>query len=179
MPKRVHAKRYAQAVFELARERMELERWGRELEELALLAGDPVVVTFLENPRIPFSQKSQLLTERLGGLSPLTLNLVFLLVSRRRISALGAIAREYQALLDHYQGIERAEVTTAVPAEGQILSKVAGDLSLLLEKKIILEPKVDPAVLGGVVVRVGGKLIDGSVRSRLAALKQNLARLGT
>ncbi len=84
------------------------------------------------------------------------------------------IAGEYQRLLDGYYGIEPAEVITAVPLDDKDIQKLTENLSALVGKKIVLKSEVDPGVIGGIVARVGGKLLDGSTRSKLAALRREL-----
>jgi F-type H+-transporting ATPase subunit delta len=85
------------------------------------------------------------------------------------------IADEYQRLLDSYRGIEQAEVTTAIELDDEDRRKLEERLELVVGKKVVLKPRVDPAVLGGIVARIGGKLLDGSTRSKLMALKKALA----
>jgi F-type H+-transporting ATPase subunit delta len=171
--RRAQAKRYAQAVFQIALEKGELDRWQSDLKRIASLQQDDVLVRLLENPKLPFSDKVRLLSERLD-INPLALNLVCLLVARGRLGLLGEIAEEYQRLLDSYRGIEPAEVITAVPLEDEDKRKLEEHLSDIAGKKVIIYPKVDPALVGGIVARFGGKLLDGSTRSRLEALKKDI-----
>lgn len=174
MARRAQAKRYAQAVFQIALEKGELDRWQSDLKRIAGLQQDDVLVRLLENPKLPFSDKVRLLSERLADINPLALNLVCLLVARGRLGLLGEIAEEYQRLLDSYRGIEPAEVITAVPLEDEDKRKLEEHLSDIAGKKVIIYPKVDPALVGGIVARFGGKLLDGSTRSRLEALKKDI-----
>lgn len=174
MARRAQAKRYAQAVFQIALEKGELDRWQSDLKRIASLQQDDVLVRLLENPKLPFSDKVRLLSERLADINPLALNLVCLLVARGRLGLLGEIAEEYQRLLDSYRGIEPAEVITAVPLEDEDKRKLEERLSDIAGKKVIIYPKVDPALVGGIVARFGGKLLDGSTRSRLEALKKEI-----
>jgi F-type H+-transporting ATPase subunit delta len=161
-------------VFQIALEKGELDRWQSDLKRIASLQQDDVLVRLLENPKLPFSDKVRLLSERLADINPLALNLVCLLVARGRLGLLGEIAEEYQRLLDSYRGIEPAEVITAVPLEDEDKRKLEERLSDIAGKKVIIYPKVDPALVGGIVARFGGKLLDGSTRSRLEALKKEI-----
>jgi F-type H+-transporting ATPase subunit delta len=88
---------------------------------------------------------------------------------------IGEIADEYQRLLDSYHGIERAEVTTAVALDDKEKQRLEEQLGVVVGKKVVLEPKVDSSLIGGIVARVGGKLLDGSTHSKLMALKNALA----
>jgi F-type H+-transporting ATPase subunit delta len=161
-------------VFQIALEKGEPDRWQSDLKKIASLEQDDVLVRLLESPKLPFSDKVRLLSERLADINPLVLNLVCLLVARGRLGLLGEIAEEYQRLLDSYRGIEPAEVITAVPLEDEDKRKLEERLSDIAGKKVIIYPKVDPALVGGIVARFGGKLLDGSTRSRLEALKKEI-----
>jgi F-type H+-transporting ATPase subunit delta len=86
------------------------------------------------------------------------------------------IAGEYRRLVDAYHGIQQAEVMTAVPIDDKDKEKLAERLGQIVSSKIVVTSQVDPAILGGVVARVGGKLLDGSTRTKLAALKRELAK---
>ncbi|MBM2832311.1 MAG: atpH [Dehalococcoidia bacterium] len=171
----VAAKRYARAVLELARESGELDKWRQELEKLSVLLQEPGLPALLRSPKLPFGHKKKVLDERLKGLSPLTLNLAGLLVLRGRLGLLNSLVKEYGRLVDAHYGIEHIEVTTAVPLGQSDLQQVSGRLAAALGKKVILESRVEPALLGGLVVRVGDHLIDGSVRKRLELLGKGLA----
>jgi F-type H+-transporting ATPase subunit delta len=106
------------------------------------------------------------------------MNLVRLLITRNGTGMLGEIAGEYQRLVDAYHGIQKAEVVTAVPIDDKDKEKLAENLGALVDSKIVVESRVDPEILGGVIARVGGKLLDGSTRSKLVALKRELVGAG-
>jgi F-type H+-transporting ATPase subunit delta len=174
MPKKAHARRYAQAIFEIALEKKELERWQADLQKTAGALAEPGFMAAMQSPKIRFEDKSRLITERLGDVGPLALNLVRLLIVRNGIGMVGEIAGEYQRLVDAYHGIQKAEVITAVPIDDRDKEKLAERLGALVDSKIVVESRVEPEILGGVIARVGGKLLDGSTRSKLAALKRDL-----
>jgi len=176
MARRVYAKRYSQAVFEIALERKELDRWQTDLRKIASLSEDATFIAFLESPRFHFDDKARLLSERLSDINPLALNLVYLLIARGRLSMVGDIADGYQRLLDGYRGIERAEITTAVPLDDEDKQRLEERLGAIVGKKAVLKPEVDSSVIGGIVARIGDKLLDGSTRSQLMALKKELQR---
>ena len=174
MAGKAHARRYAQAAFEIALEKKELERWQDDLEKVAGTLADAAFLAALESPKIGLEDKFRLLSERLKGISPLVLNLARLLVTRGSAGMAGDIAAEYRRLLDGHRGIAPADVITAVPLDDGDRKKLAASLGSLVGKKVTLHAEVDPEILGGVIARVGGKLLDGSTRSRLAALKREL-----
>ena len=178
MARKVYARRYSQAVFEIALERKELDRWQSDLKKIAILAEDAAFIAFLESPKFHFNDKTRLLSERLDGINPLALNLACLLVARGRLSMVGDIAEGYQRLLDSYHGIEQAEITTAVPVDEEDKLRLEEHLGTMVGKKVVLKPEVDSSLIGGIVARIGGKLLDGSTRSKLTALKRELASEG-
>lgn len=175
MARRYSARRYARAVFEIALEEKRLDQWRDGLDKIARLAADKTVASYLESPDIRFEDKAGLLSARLGDVEPLVLNLVYLLISRGRFGMLVDVIDEYQRLLDEYNNIERAEVTTAIKLDDDDKQRLAKRLGDIIGKKVILEGETDPDLIGGVVVRVGGKLLDGSTRGKLGALKRELS----
>jgi F-type H+-transporting ATPase subunit delta len=174
MARKAYARRYAQAVFEIALEKKELERWQSDLQKIVSVVSDAGFLAALESPGLKFDDKARLLSERLGDVNPLALNLVHLLITRAGTGMIRDIASEYQRLLDRYHGIEPAEVITAVPLDDKDIKKLTENLSDLVGKKVVLKSKVDPDVIGGIIARVGGKLLDGSTRSKLSALRREL-----
>ena len=174
MPKKVYGRRYAQAVFELARESNELERWQADLQKITDAVADKEFLAALESPKIKLADKTKFLNQRLQDINPLAMNLVHLLIARSGIGMIGDIAAEYQRLLDSHRGIEPAEVITAVPLDEKDKQKLTERLSAVVGKQVTLKADVDPEILGGIIARVGGKLLDGSTRSKLAALKREL-----
>lgn len=178
MAERVSAMRYAQAVFRIAGEEKKLDEWRQDLTAVTRLTRDIHIKTFLENPKIHLKDKRNILAGRLGGMNPQVLNLVYLLISKGRLALLQDITAEYELLVDRQQGIEQAEVVTAVPLSDQDELSLTQRLSKLVGKKVILKAKVDPGIVSGMVARVGDKLIDGSTRSKLSVLKKELSEGG-
>ena len=177
MARRASVKRYAQAVFEIALETKELDRWQSDLGNVAGITGEAELAAFLESPKFNFDDKARLLSERFKGMNPLALNLVLLLASKGGLGLAGGIADEYQRLLDKYRGIESAEVITAVPLSDEDRRKLAEDIGVIFGKRVVLKSEVNPELIGGIVVRVGGKLLDGSTQGKLLALKKELASM--
>ena len=175
MARRAYARRYAQAMFQIAVERAELDKWQSDLRKIAILGEDAAFTMLLESPRLHFDDKARLLSEQLGDINPLALNLVYLLVAKGGLNIAGKIADEYQRLLDSYHGIEQAEVFTAIPLDDEERLKLEGRLGAVVGKKVVIKPEVDASLIGGIVARIGGKLLDGSTRSRLEALKRELS----
>jgi F-type H+-transporting ATPase subunit delta len=177
--KRAYAKRYSQAIFEIALETGELDKWQSDLPKIVSIIGEATFEAFLKSPKVHFDGKARLLSEQLKGISPLALNLVLLLITKGRLSMLSDIVDEYQRLLDSYRGIESAEVITAIPLDERDELKLAEHLSAIVGKKVVLKPEVDPALIGGFVARVGSRLLDGSTHGKLMALKKELVGMGS
>ncbi len=174
MPKITSGKRYAQAAFELAVERNELENWQQGLREIADLTKDEEIMALLQNPRLPFDAKKSLLQKRLGEITPLVFNLALLLVSKGILRRGGDILQQYNALLDAHHGIERAKVTAALPLVDQESEAISRRLGEIVEHKVVIDAQVDPSIIGGFIARVGDMLIDGSIRQRLETLRKSL-----
>ncbi len=170
------ARRYAQAAFEVARERGQVDRWAAELERLVALLEGTEAGAFLAAPQIPFGAKREFVEQALAGFLPEVRNLVLLLVRRRRVRLLRQIFEEFGRLANEYRGVVVAEVTSAVPLEDADKAVIIRQLSELTGKRVILRTRVDPSILGGLIVRIGDKLIDGSVRTRLERLRETLIR---
>ena len=175
MARRAYSKRYAQAVFEIALEAGELEHWQSDLQKIVRVVSDDDFSAVLESPKVYFSEKSRLLSGQMKGLNPLLLNLLLLLISRGRLGMIGEIADEYQRLWNSHRGIEIAEVTTAVPLAKEDEEKLARHLGRIVGKKVEIKADINPGVIGGFVARIGDRLLDGSIRSKLAALKKEMA----
>ena len=172
----VAAKRHAQAVFEIAVERNELDKWRSDLDLMAGVFGDTELLPLLESPKIRFEDKSDVVVKNLAGIGDMAINLAKLLIQKRNTRIMPQIAREYGVLMDRHQGIEHAEVTTASPMDASMEASFKDNLARITGSKIELSAKVDPDIIGGFVARVGDKVIDGSVRNRLQNLKQNIAQ---
>ena len=178
MARGVHARRYSQAIFEIALDRQELDRWQSDLDRIVHLYDDAGLSSFLESPKFRFDDKAKVLAEGLGGINPLALNLVYLLVTRGRMSMVREIAEDYQRRLNSYRGIEPADVTTAIPLDDEDKQRLAQHLGAAIGKRVVLKTEVDCGLISGVIARVGGKLLGGSIRSKLEALRRDLARAG-
>ena len=175
MARKTYARRYAQAAFEIAMEREELDSWQFDLRKIASLGEDDALAAMLESSKLHFDDIVKLLSAQLGDINPLALNLLYLLIARGKLSVAAEIADEYQRLLDSYRGIEQAEVITAVPLDDEDKLSLAERLGVIVGKKVVIKSTVDSTLIGGVVARIGGKLLDGSTRSRLEALKREMS----
>ena|SRR3990170_1844437 len=168
------ARRYAQAAFAIAQETDGLERWAQDLRALEELVAQPGVLDVLSSSRVPPQQKERLLQAGLSNVNPMALNLARLLVNKGRIGLADQIREDFGRLVDEHRGIAHATVVTAVPISDRERQAVERRLSDLTGKQVVAETEVDPSVVGGLVARVGDRLIDGSTRTRLLDLRRDL-----
>jgi len=174
MARLTSGKRYAQAAFELALERGELDSWQAGLRKIAEMSTDEKLVALLKNPKLPLQVREALLTERLGKINPLALNLAYLLVKKHRLSIAGDISLQYDRLLDTHQGIEHVEVVTALPLGDEDRERISSRFGEITGHKVVIDAQVDPSIVGGIKAKIGDTLIDGSIRNRLEALRKSL-----
>lgn len=169
------AKRYAEAVFAIARDQGTFDQWRDDLASIAELMAIPEAAAYLESARVREEAKVRLL-ERGLEIAPLAMNLARLLLQRGRLALAPQIAAAYNRLLDTERGIAHARVTTAVPLGDAEQRAVAERLRQLTgARELRLETAVDPSLVGGLVARIGDTLIDGSTRTKLVELKRRLA----
>ena len=172
------ARNYAEALLTLARKADDTAGWGTMLRQLAnAIAADATLASFLESPRIAGDAKSAVLAKALGDRVPrLFLRFLQQLVKNRRQTLIPAIASEYDTLLDASEGIVHAKVTVARTTADEDMAMIADRLSKVVGKKVVPHVSIDPTIIGGVVVRMGDTVMDGSVRRKLAKLR---TRMGT
>lgn len=177
MPTGSAGRRYAQAIFALAKEQNKLEQWSQDLETIVSVLAEPEVQNFLENPKTSRESKQQFVTNTLSGrTNPEALNLARLLIQRERQSHVTGIKDEFVRLWNQERGIVEAEVTVAESLSPDEEKAIQQKLSALTGRTVTIRTSVDPAIMGGLVARVGDTLIDGSVRTRLQNLKKQLAQ---
>jgi F-type H+-transporting ATPase subunit delta len=174
MPRISSGKRYAQAAFELALEKNELESWQEGLKKIAELTIHEDLMAFLQNPRFPFEAKKELLKKQFGEIHPLAFNLALLLVNKNSLRLGSDILQQYIALLDTHRGVDRAKVISAVPLRNEDRETISSRLEKVVERKIVIDDKVDSSIIGGFIARIGDMLIDGSIRQKLESLKKSL-----
>ena len=176
MPRAASARRYAQAVFELALENRELEKWFDDLTLLSDSVSNQEFLDFLSQPRVTSEEKIRVVRDALGdSVGPLALNLMCLLATKNIAHILPGITDQYQELLDAQQGIERAEAVTAIPLDDDEQRRITEMLSAMSGRDVRLTTRVDAEILGGMIIRIGDRVMDGSTRSRLRAMRRELA----
>ena len=169
------ARRYAEASFQIADRDGALDRWRDGLQAAARLLGEPQLAEIVSNPGVPLARREELVSGALGpDVLPGLRNLVLLLLRRGRIELLPRIADEFRRLHDQRNGVLTATATSAVPLSEDEIRGLTARLEGMTGSRVQLSLAVDPDLLGGVVVRYGDRLLDGSVRGRLERLRNQL-----
>jgi F-type H+-transporting ATPase subunit delta len=169
------ARRYAEAAFEVAQRDDALEAWRTELDAAASIVADERVGRMLANPALPLDQRIEMARSILGKtVSKPVLNLIGLMLRRGRIHELPRLASEFRRLDNARQGITEATAVSAAPLTQDEIRALTERLEAMTGGRVELEVQVDPDLLGGLVVRVGDRMIDGSVRGRLERLRNQL-----
>lgn len=170
----VLGKRYATALFAVAKEEGRLEEFGASLRALAeTIAANPEVEMALVSPVYPADIKQKIVDELIKALSieGVLVKFLGLLVERRRIQYLSSIISSYEELMDEAMGVVRAVVKTAVSMTSDLEARIAEIMANISGKKVVLRAEVDPSIIGGVVARIGDTVWDGSIRSQLRGFK--------
>lgn len=179
MNESIVARRYAQALFNVALSRKTVDIIASELFQLRSFSDkDDRFVNFLQAPQVLTEHKvamvKSLFTTRL---SPSLLSFLLLLIEKERVMLLSLIAQEFEKLLEDYKGLIKAKVTTAVHIDPDYKKNLVEKLEKLTGKKIELVHKIDPGIIGGIIVQLNYRIVDKSVRYQLTALKHELMAL--
>jgi F-type H+-transporting ATPase subunit delta len=169
------ARRYAGAIFDLARKQNTLDRTLSDVQGIADLFSNRKISFLLREPKVPASRKERALRDALQSrVLPTSLNLALLLVQRELVEYAPNIAEELEQLVRDYRNEAIADVTTSAKIDAVQSDTIQRALEKRTGKTIIIREHIDPSILGGVVARVGDEVIDGSVRYRLSVLQQQM-----
>ena len=176
------ASRYARALFDVVlKEGQDVAKAQGELQQFADLFAGPQLAQILGNPGVPAAKKQALakaLIDRTGQVTPPLAKLILVLAEKDRLSLLAGIARAYaERVMDHMK-IVRGEVTTAIPLTPEKLLALEQGLAKATGRKVVLQARVDPSIIGGAVTRLGSTVYDGSVTTQLQKMKQSLIEAG-
>jgi F-type H+-transporting ATPase subunit delta len=169
------ARRYARAIFELARDEGQFEEWAARVAAAREVLSVPEVRAVLMNPSISGQERQAAVSAFLEGTAPESVNLGKLLVGAGRVDDIAAIEEEYGRLVDEAEGRVRATATTAVELSPNDRDGLTRSLSERLGREVRLAAAVDPSIIGGLVLRFGDHVIDASLATRLQQLRRKLA----
>ena len=168
------ARRYAEAAFDLGRSDGTLDAWERDLARLRDAVGDEELRALVEHPAVAFADKERVLRRVVGDVSPEALNLVLLMVRRGRPRAIPRMTEHFADLVRRERGVALAEIRSALPLDAPQRAAISERLAELTGDTIEINEVVDEALIGGITVRIGDRLYDASVRSRLERLRARL-----
>jgi F-type H+-transporting ATPase subunit delta len=173
------ARRWAHAIFEIGKETGSVTRLEADIAAFAqTYAGNDELRAVVDSPLVPESQREGVLVDVATkmGLSETARSTLRLLSQKRRLVTLPTIARQLARLVDEDQNVVRAEVQSAGPLSEDYLAKLRAELEKGTGKKVVITHRQDAALIGGVVTKIGDRVIDGSVRARLAGFRESLLR---
>lgn len=178
MTSRVAAMRYARALFDVGLKEGDPQRIEEELSAFAsAVAGHEALGRVLVHPTIPPARKRatvEALIVKAGKMTPVLVKTLLLLAERDRLALLAEVAEAYRERLLEHQQVLRAEVTTAVALPDDRKAAIAGGLESATGRKVRMTTRVDPALIGGAVARIGSTVYDGSVARQLERLRERL-----
>jgi len=172
------SRRYSKALFQLAQEQKQEEAIGQEIEQFLNAYAHSPLHTVLTNPAFSLENRKKILVEVTKSLqiSPLSTHFVAMLLERDRLPYLSFIVDHYRRLLNEIKGRVEATVVAASPLDAAMLDRLRQTLHAISGKEVVLHEKSDPALLGGLLVELEGKVYDGSVRTQLETMKQRITR---
>ncbi|MBW6520941.1 MAG: F0F1 ATP synthase subunit delta [Desulfoarculaceae bacterium] len=177
MKQTILARRYAKALFAVGREDGKFEGYNEELQGVAeLYLSQPQVSDALTNPLYPLDIRQKVMAGMVVsmGVEKIMANFLNLLVEKKRADILPEVAEEYQAMVDNEKNVSHGSVVSAIELTEELKAKVRGTLEKLTGKKVDLTTSVDPAIIGGIIAKVGDLELDGSIRTQLASLKDSI-----
>ena len=144
---------------------------------LEVMANNKDLIIFLFSPQVRTQEKKELLEKVFGSrIESVLLHFFYLLIEKKRIEDIRDIGEEFADQVEKDQGVVRARVVTAIELPADLAEQLQGKLAELTGARIILEKKIDPAVIGGVCVTMGDQILDGTVRTNLDSLRKNLEK---
>jgi F-type H+-transporting ATPase subunit delta len=177
MPSRASAARYARALFDVALQESDPVQIERDLAAFAgLMSSSAELHAALTNPAVPAGAKrhiAEALSTRLNAAAPVR-KLLLLLADRDRLGIVPDLLAIYRERLMEHQQVVRAEVTTAAPLTPERVAQIEQKLAALTGRTVDMKTSVDPAIIGGVVTRIGSTVYDGSIATQLTKLKEKL-----
>ena len=167
-------KRYAQAVFQIAAAQGNLDQWAEVLGAGAEAARSPAFVAAMDAPGLGLQEKLAVLRHVLPKMPDQGYNLLALLARRRAVSLLPRVLEEYQSAVDRHEGLRRVELRTAVELTDAEQHLITHRLKEVMNADVRARTRVDPWLLGGLMVRIDDTILDGTARGRLESMRQAL-----
>lgn len=170
------ARPYAMAAFEYAREKHELPAWKAFLDTAATMTAQPTIVALIGDPLVSSEKLYSLFSDVLSSqLNPEMKNLLHLLARNKRLIVLPTIAEAFNQRYSALEKISNIRIETAIDLSTEFEQKLTKALAARTKLEVTLECEVNPSIIGGAVIHIGDRVIDGSVRGKLTRLYQSLA----
>ena len=167
---------YSRSLFEVAREDGLLDVVREQLAQLAdAIAGNRELQTFLFSPYFSTQEKEQGLERAIAGAEPILMNFLRLLIENHRMPVIFRARREYDRMWEDVNRLLPVEITSAVDLDDKVVRSVADKIGERTGRRVELTTRVEPDILGGIVVRVGNSILDASIRNRLEQLRKQVA----
>jgi F-type H+-transporting ATPase subunit delta len=169
--------RYAKAILEIANSKNAISEVNADMALIAAtIQTNSELSSFIQNPLVSTEAKKNVVSEVFASSHAITKSIFQLLLENKRFGILDSIAVEYNKLVDKANGVELVQVTTAVPMDAELEKKVSAKIASISNgKKITIENTIDPAILGGFILKIGDKQYNASVADRLQVLKRELS----
>lgn len=173
------ARRYAEAFFSIAQDHSKIDQYQQELELVVdAIKGSDILREYLDHLLIPAKEKKENITKLFGDkVSQITLNFLLMVIDKRREAYIEAIVEEYKELADISRNIAKADLISAQEVSEDELNTLAQKLSASTGKTVQLKQVIDPSLIGGVKLRIGDQIIDGTVAKKLEMLKTQLLQV--
>jgi len=173
------ARRYAEALFLIAKQENKIDEYQGELEKFVAIFNDtPNLKEYLSHLLIPAADKKKVVLENFAaGLSPVVVNFIQLLIDKRRESYIEVILEEYVEMAEISRGVRTAELFSAQEVDESVMAALVDKLSKATGKTVRLKVSVDPSLVGGIKLKVGDQVIDGTVAKKLQLLKEDLRKI--
>ncbi len=177
MKQTILARRYAKALFAVGKENESYEAYNDALQGVAgLYASNPEIVDALTNPLYPLDVREKVMTGLVEsmGVEKVMGNFLKLLVQKKRAEILPEITEEFQIMVNEEKNVSHGSIVSAVELSDELQANVQATLEKLTGKKVVLSTSVDPSLIGGIIAKVGDLVLDGSIRTQLAGLKDSI-----
>ncbi len=177
MKQTILARRYAKALFAVGKENESYEAYNETLQGLAgLYASNPEIVDALTNPLYPLDVREKVMADMVSsmGVDKVMGNFLNLLVQKKRAEILPEISEEFQIMVNIEKNVSHGSIISAVELSDELQANVQATLEKLTGKKVVLSTSVDPSLIGGIIAKVGDLVLDGSIQTQLAGLKDSI-----
>ncbi len=177
MKQTILARRYAKALFAVGKENDSYEAYNDSLQGVAgLYASNPEIVDALTNPLYPLDVREKVMTGLVSSMEVEKVmgNFLILLVQKKRAEILPEISEEFQMMVNVEKNVSHGSIISAVELSDELQANVQATLEKLTGKKVVLSTSVDPSLIGGIIAKVGDLVLDGSIRTQLAGLKDTI-----